>query len=349
MDIEIKKIIVAGGVFAMAWGVAAMMSKYAGVLRLIQQPIERSSHSRPTPSGGGIGIALAGICGSLIFWPNGNGYSVVVLWLTSAAALIGILDDRFEISPKLRITAHTAISIALLYFSGFLPPISIFSTPIPPEIVYAIALLAGVWWINLFNFMDGIDGIAASEAAFLCLAMALLSSGVGAEEVRWINWWSILLACACFGFLVLNWAPARIFMGDAGSNYIAVAVMAIAASLVVHGALAYSTILVLGAAFISDATITLTKRVFRRESVTQAHRTHAYQKLARFWDGHREVTLLYGAYNVFWLLPIAYLIETGHSELLLVLAAYLPAVAFCLWARAGEPTEISAQVNQNDQ
>lgn len=209
-------------------------------------------------------------------------------------------------------------------------------------LIYAIALLGGVWWINLYNFMDGIDGLAASQAVFLCLAMALLSNGAAVAQMGWLTWWSVLLACACAGFLVMNWAPARIFMGDAGSNYLAVAVLAIAASLVVHGVLAYGTILALGAAFISDATVTLANRTIRREAVTQAHRTHAYQKLAQRWGEHGRVTLLYSAFNVFWLLPIAYLIESGQSELLLVVAAYLPAVTFCLWMRAGEPTEISS-------
>lgn len=342
MATEVNRIIIAAGVFVAAWGVATLLSKFAGRLQLIQQPTERSSHSRPTPSGGGIGIALAGICGGLASYPGGEQFAAVIMLLTGAAAMIGLLDDRFQLSPKSRILAHVAIVAVLLATVGTPHVITTPFGEAPMALIYAIALLGGVWWINLYNFMDGIDGLAASQAVFLCLAMALLSNGAAVAQTGWLTWWSVLLACACAGFLVMNWAPARIFMGDAGSNYLAVAVLAIAASLVVHGVLAYGTILALGAAFISDATVTLANRTIRREAVTQAHRTHAYQKLAQRWGEHGRVTLLYSAFNVFWLLPIAYLIESGQSELLLVVAAYLPAVTFCLWMRAGEPTEISS-------
>lgn len=341
MAFETTRLYLAASAFVLAWGIALLISKLAWRLRLVQTPNERSSHSQPTPSGGGIGIAVSGLIGSIALLPGTSGFAPLAVALTMLAALLGLLDDRFDLSSKLRLLAHILIVTAILATSGALPPIATPFGSFPSTLLYPIALLAGVWWINLFNFMDGIDGIAASQAAFMFLGMALLSDGVSAGSTGWLAWWSIVLACASAGFLVVNWAPARIFMGDAGSNYLAVAALAVAAGFIAGGALSYGAVLVLGAAFITDATITLLTRLYRRQPVMQAHRNHAYQKLARRWGKHSRVTLLYVAFNVLWLLPIAYFIERGQPELLLVGIAYLPAIAFCLWAKAGEQTEAS--------
>lgn len=339
MAFETTRLYLAASAFVLAWGIALLIGKLAWQLRLVQTPNERSSHSQPTPSGGGVGIAVAGFLGNLALLQGADSFAPIAMGLTMLAAVLGLLDDRFDLSSRLRLVVHVFIVGTLLATAGSLPPVPTPLGELPSALLYGVALLAGIWWINLFNFMDGIDGIAASQAAFMFVGMALLSDGVNADQTGWLAWWSIVLACASAGFLVVNWAPARIFMGDAGSNYLAVAALAIAAAFLARGILAYGTILVLGAAFITDATITLVTRALRRDSIMKAHRSHAYQKLARRWGRHSRVTLLYTAFNVIWLLPIAYLIEQDQPELLLVILAYLPAIVFCLWAKAGEPTE----------
>lgn len=338
MAFDVTRLYLSAFASVLAWAIALWISKHAKKLRLVQVPNERSSHSIPTPSGGGIGIAVAGLCGSAILVPPSDIFATAAIALTLAAAFLGLLDDRFELSSRLRIAAHILIVGVVLLTVGSLPALHTPFGSVPVPLLYGLALLAGVWWINLFNFMDGIDGIAASEASFLCIGMVLISAfSTGSELTTWLQWWAVILSCACAGFLILNWAPARIFMGDVGSNYLAVAVLVIAAGLIASNTLTYATVLVLGASFITDATITLATRAFRGERWAAAHRLHTYQKLSRRWGTHSRVTLLYMLFNVVWLFPIAWLIQDNGNLGLLVPAAYVPAIAIAIVVGAGRP------------
>ncbi|MDO5103174.1 MAG: hypothetical protein Q4D91_09795 [Lautropia sp.] len=189
----------------------------------------------------------------------------------------------------------------------------------------AALLVACVWWINLFNFMDGIDGIAACQAIFMLLAATWLRGGnVLTEPLSLI---SLIMAAATAGFLVLNWAPARIFMGDAGSLFLGYSILSVAAldsaiSAIGHhqrwqqgalsdapdpGGMTLWVWLILGALFITDATVTLMRRALSGQNVGGAHRSHAYQRLSRHYNSHARATLVYCLLNVFWLLPIAWI------------------------------------------
>ena len=212
-------------------------------------------------------------------------------------------------------------------------------------LVVALMLL-GTWWINLYNFMDGIDGIAASQALFMLLADPW---SVG----------SLIIAAATAGFLVHNWAPARIFMGDAGSLFLGFSILAVA-GLDITGHLTWlreaqltgetdvsagygipvTSWMILGALFITDATVTLLRRLLSGQRVGDAHRSHAYQRLSRHWNSHARVTLVYCLINVLWLLPLAALarLQPGQAWHLVALA-YLPLViaAYLLGAGRKEP------------
>jgi len=198
-----------------------------------------------------------------------------------------------------------------------------------------IAVLGIVWVLNLFNFMDGIDGIAASEAIFVGLAGAWLTAGLhtagGATLV-------VIFAAACGGFLVWNWSPAKIFLGDVGSGYLGylTAVFTLAAARVDPAAV--WVWLILGGAFFVDATVTLARRTWRRERVYEPHRSHAYQWLARRWGSHRKVTLTLLTVNLVWLLPWAVLAARRPGNALVALAAALvPLAAVMLTIGAGRP------------
>jgi Fuc2NAc and GlcNAc transferase len=156
--------------------------------------------------------------------------------------------------------------------------------------------------MNLFNFMDGTDGIAASEAIFVLCGGALLGVLSGSAQVCWA---ALLCATACLGFLLWNWAPARIFMGDVGSGYLGyvIAVLALAATRANPAAL--WAWLILGGVFFVDATVTLLRRLARGERPHEAHRSHAYQWFARRWDSHAKVTCAVLAVDLLWLLPCA--------------------------------------------
>jgi Fuc2NAc and GlcNAc transferase len=182
--------------------------------------------------------------------------------------------------------------------------------------------------------MDGIDGIAASEAAFVAFAGAWLSFAGGTEtQVSAAAW---VFGAGCVGFLVWNWPPARIFMGDVGSGYLGyvIGVLALAATRENHAAL--WVWLILGGVFFVDATVTLTRRLVRGERVYEAHRSHAYQWLARRWGSHETVTKAVTALNLLWLLPCA-IFAAYHSQwaLCMVFVALTPLAVVAIAAGAG--------------
>jgi Fuc2NAc and GlcNAc transferase len=168
-----------------------------------------------------------------------------------------------------------------------------------------IALLTLVWVANLFNFMDGIDGIAGSEAVFVSGAGALLNWSRGGSVG--LTAAMLCLAAASLGFLRWNWPPARIFMGDVGSGFLGFTLIVLGLAANQHGTIPFEVWGILGGFFFVDATVTLLTRMARGDRWFSAHRTHAYQWLARRWRAHLPVTLLVSAINILWLLPWAWL------------------------------------------
>jgi len=325
--------------FVVSWVLANAVRRYAATLKLVQIPNERSSHVVPTPSGGGIGIAVAGCLAGFVASAHATTDFWWILAVSALIACVGLVDDRFDLSSRIRIVLHFIMIGSLLFV---LPPLPDIATPlgeVPVAMLYGAALVAGVWWINLFNFMDGIDGLAAGQAVFVSVGMvALISNGSATTELAPSAFWLISIASACFGFLILNWPPAKVFMGDAGSNYLAVIVFALGLHEISVGALSYAAFLILVAVFVTDATITLVRRILAGERWLAAHRLHAYQKLSRRWGSHRPVTLLYLAFNVLWLYPLAYLVTVSpQSSWWTVGAAYVPCAFLCIWSGAGRP------------
>jgi len=221
-------------------------------------------------------------------------------------AVIGFLDDRYTVSAKIRLVVHVGAAVLALVSLGVLPALRTDSSiPHLGWIGSILSVLVLVWILNLFNFMDGIDAIAASEATFIACAGAWLTLITGGPaDVPVV---SAALAPACVGFLLWNWPPAKIFMGDVGSGYLGfvIGVLIIAAGRENREVL--WAWVILGGVFFVDATVTLTRRLLRGERIYEAHRTHAYQWLARRWGSHKRVTLTVLAVNILWLLPCAFL------------------------------------------
>ncbi|MGB3024308.1 MraY family glycosyltransferase [Paradevosia shaoguanensis] len=330
-----NEVVIACGALCISWWVAEVVRRNAGALRLVQNPNDRSSHAVPTPSGGGIGIAIAG-CAAGLFYCHST-YLWLALLISAATACIGLADDRFDLSSKIRIVFHVIVVGTMLLAGSELPAIVTPFGSLSGIVLCSIVLLAGVWWINLFNFMDGIDGLAAGEAVCLCIGLALLISLSGAGETPTVPW-LIALAAASAGFLMLNWPPAKVFMGDAGSNYLATIFLALALFELSAGRVNYAAVSILVACFVTDATITLVTRVFAGERFFAAHRLHAYQKLSRRWNGHRKVTVLYLVINLIWLYPLAY-VATAFPQYgwAAIVAAYVPIAIMCVRAGAGVP------------
>ena len=191
-----------------------------------------------------------------------------------------------------------------------------------------------VWLLNLYNFMDGIDGIASVEAICVCVGGALLYVLLGKPDLALLP---LMLAAAVAGFLFWNFPPARIFMGDAGSGFLGIVlgIMSIQAGWV-DPALFWSWVILLGV-FVVDATFTLVRRLLRGDKVYEAHRSHAYQYASRHYGRHLPVTLAVGVINLAWLLPIALLVGTGRVDGVIgVVVAYAPLVLLAIKFHAGE-------------
>jgi Fuc2NAc and GlcNAc transferase len=293
---------------------------------ILDVPNVRSSHRAPTPRGGGIAIvlvvtaAIAGLAGCGIvsrdFALTLGGGGLVV-------AAVGFADDRRPLPSRVRLAVHCAAALWALYWLGGLAPLRVgahdANLGMGGEV---LAFLGIVWTLNLFNFMDGIDSLAASEAVFVLAAGGALAAGSGqVATLAWIG------AGSAAGFLLWNWPPARIFLGDVGSGFLGylIAVLPLAAART--DSAAPWVWLILGGAFFADATVTLARRVLRGEAPHEAHRTHAYQWLTRRWDSHLRASLAVMALNTLCLLPLARLAARQPSSALLVALATLAVLA----------------------
>jgi glycosyltransferase WbpL len=313
--------------------------KFALSHGVVDQPNERSSHNTATPRGGGASVVLVMSAAVIVLASRGVLHVGLMLSLLAggiAVAIVGLMDDRKALPAGLRLVVHGGAAIWAVAWLGGVP-----SLPIGGRIIHlggwlgdSLAILGIVWTLNLFNFMDGIDGIAASEAAFIAVAGGLLSLvGGGSLEVSSIG---MVLAAACGGFLVWNWPPAKIFMGDVGSGYLGYVVAVLALAATRENLVALWVWLILGGAFFVDATVTLVRRAVRGERIYGAHRCHAYQWLARRWGSHRRVTVAVMMLNLIWLLPCAFLV-TLHPDhaVAIVVVALAPLVALAFAAGAG--------------
>ncbi|HEY7639562.1 MAG TPA: glycosyltransferase family 4 protein [Steroidobacteraceae bacterium] len=295
---------------------------------LLDHPTHRSSHELATPRGGGVAIVVAATLafGMLRYYGFLDPGLLMALCGGIAVAAIGLLDDRHHVNPGIRLAIHAAAATWALYCLGGLPPLQLGSATVTFALGgYALGVIAIVWAVNLFNFMDGLDGIAGSEAIFVALGGAVISGLVGAQHPVWPA--ALIFAAACAGFLAWNWPPAKIFMGDVGSGYLGfiLAVLAIGAGRE-HSAALWSWA-ILGGVFLVDATVTLLRRLMRRERVLEAHRSHAYQRLAQRWNSHRRVTLTVAALNASWLLPCALLAWLHPAAGVWIAAGALAALA----------------------
>lgn len=318
--------------------------------QLIDSPNHRSSHVRPTPSGGGLGVVLAGVATGLCLvwytdWVWVLGATVIVL--SSVLAAIGLIDDRKPMRASYRLGVQLAVCVAILFAMGGVPEFELFlgGNNMGRFLVYPFLVLVILWWINLFNFMDGIDGLAGAQAMFMLLS--------GAGLLAWLNpavmvhpmWlWMLCISAAVFGFLLLNWPPAKIFMGDVGSVYLALMIMAFALMSIryqwISVAMGLSMWAILGAVFVTDASATLLVRITSGQRWHEGHRSHVYQQLSRRWGSHGSVTLTSICINIFWLLPLAVAcISWPRWVLVWVALAYIPLIAAAFKLGAGQPEQ----------
>ncbi|WP_460062350.1 MraY family glycosyltransferase [Pseudomonas sp. S2_A05] len=327
------------GVFLASLLMTFVLRRYALHRQLIDMPNARSSHTVPTPRGGGVAIvvsflaALAAVAAVGILpldqFAGLFGAGLIV-------ALIGFADDHGHIAARWRLLGHFAAASWLLVCFGGLPRLNVFGFDLDLEWYGAIlAAVYLVWVLNLYNFMDGIDGIAGAVAICVTVVGAVLYYWCGHPQQVWTP---LLLASACAGFLIWNFPPAKIFMGDAGSGFLGIilASMALQAASI-EPQLLWSWLILMGV-FVVDATYTMLRRLIRGEKIYEAHRSHAYQYASRQHSSHKKVTLSVVLINIVWLTPLALWVGKGGLDGLsgLVLA-YVPLLFLAIRYNAGKP------------
>ena len=288
-----------------------LIKVYSTKKSLVDIPNDRSSHLIPVPHGGGIAIAVAWFIGiSYLYYFNNIESSLYFALLAgSLVSIVSYLDDLSKLSVKLRLAVQILASILGLYFLGGLEKIDLFFFTIENQtLTNLFAFLMIMWFINLYNFLDGIDGYAGSEAIYLGLAGFLLFG----------DSYFIVFIVSVLGFLVWNWHKAKIFMGDVGSTLLGYNV----AIFTLYYANQESTNLwiwiILFGVFWFDATLTLVRRKLNGEQLSIAHKKHAYQRLNQAGWSHYKVTNYSIAVNII-LFAIVYFISNVYISFLIAL------------------------------
>ncbi|MGE0259673.1 MAG: glycosyltransferase family 4 protein [Alphaproteobacteria bacterium] len=284
---------------------------------VLDRPNERSSHAIPTPRGGGIAVVAASLAAWLGLVAVGAAPATLLPVIVGAAALalVSWFDDLRGLSPAVRLGAQCA-AVALGIVTA-IPQGALFQGWLPVTLEMAAAALLWVWFVNLYNFMDGIDGIAGSETAAIGIGLALFAAiGVGSEPAFAAP--AAAIAAAAIGFLVWNWAPARIFLGDVGSVPLGYLLGFLLLATAARGY--WKIALILPLYFLADATITLVRRLARGERVWLPHREHFYQQAVRRGLGHAAVVRRVIAADLI-LIGAGWVAETVSAALGLAVAA----------------------------
>lgn len=342
----------------MAGAVSHAIARYVSRRALFpDRPNGRSSHRRTTPRSGGFaiigGFAVAtALYGAFLASVDAGGDYAALVAGALAAFGFGALDDRRRLGARVKLLAQVVIAVAFVVFSG-----AVARVPLPfvgeTALGWAAAPLTVFWivaFMNAFNFMDGVNGIAGACAVFVLSAMAVAAAGSG--EAAWAAP-AIFLACALFGFLPLNFPAARLFMGDGGSQCVGFSIAALAA-LISSGQAAAVTPLFVPIAFMPflfDVFFTLAHRVRRRCNILEAHKEHVYQLLVRMGRSHHSVTTLYLTLTVvsttFAIVANAMSAKLQFLAPLVLIALFLPP-ALALYRRAAAQGLLDAPASRVD-
>jgi UDP-N-acetylmuramyl pentapeptide phosphotransferase/UDP-N-acetylglucosamine-1-phosphate transferase len=295
---------------------------------VFDHPNKRSSHQTPTPKGGGlivIAVILAAWIGVAWFVDTSFFLMFLIPGVALVLALISWVDDLYGLPPTIRLLVHiTAVSTVLVLRSE---PTLFFQGLLPPHLDTIAAGLFWVWFINLFNFMDGIDGITGVETLVIGLGIALIGDGLTLI-------FSLIIAAAALGFLKWNWHPAKIFLGDVGSVPLGFLLGWLLLDLAGNGH--WAAALILPAYYLLDATITLIRRAIRGEKVWQAHSQHIYQQALKSGLSHAAVSTAIFAVGVV-LVGLAWSAEHGWTLPALFTAGLLNVVFLWFLANGKKP------------
>ena len=306
--------------------------KFAIRREIIAKITFRSLHERIVPRGGGLAFACVFSISVVAIWAFGGLPTWLMLCLGlggAAATLVGFTDDVRDIPATWKLVAQLCLAawvVAIFFALLEAPAVNDYTG----TLLFALTLTSvfiSVWFINLYNFIDGIDGMAISGAVFICIA-AIVVLAISGGDAYFIFVFA-LLAASCLGFLFFNLPPASIFMGDAGSIFLGYSLGTLLLGTVVLEQISIWTWIAILGYFIGDTTTTGLFRLFRVKKWYGVHRSHAYQNLARICNSHAKVTYGVTLYHMLWALPLA--IWSALVPAMAVLPAMLslaPAVAW---------------------
>ena len=285
-------IIIAVAAFAISAWFTHRFCEPSSIVYILDHPTDRSLHDRPVPRSGGLAILIAIIvCGATValLYPT-RGLTGITVGIFMVA-IVSFLDDRYSVPPFYRLVVHAAAAASILYGGFFLEKLEI-----PGANWYwsyatgtVISVLFTVWMVNLYNFMDGMDGFAGGMATFGFGTFAVMGLIAGHNMFLVVN---LIIASASAGFLVFNFPPARIFMGDIGASTLGLLAAALTLWGARDGVFPFWIAVLVFSPVIMDASVTLFRRLLRHEKIWQAHKTHYYQQLVQAGWGHRKTVLL---------------------------------------------------------
>jgi Fuc2NAc and GlcNAc transferase len=324
---------------AMVAGTALTWLARAYALRrsILDVPNERSSHAVATPRGGGVAIVVPVLLAVVMLWLRGGLDTPLLIALALCGgfvAALGWIDDHRPLGIAVRAGGHLlAAAVAVVAVGANLSP------GLLP--IYALGI---AWFLNLYNFLDGTDGYAGTQAVCAALAGTVLFVHAGDRSAAII---CLTIAGASAGFLVWNWPPARIFMGDVGSCFLGFAFGVLAVHGEAHGvAPAWLWLVVIGV-FFWDATLTLLRRAWQGEPWHQAHRTHAYQRLHQIGWSHRRIAISMLVVNVIVVWPVVW-VAVLWDNFALIAAVAASLVMIGLWGLVIRRHQIRAGSNRLD-
>ncbi|MDB0021049.1 glycosyltransferase family 4 protein [Candidatus Pseudothioglobus singularis] len=293
--------------------------------RIISSPNFRSLHLNNALTGGGVVFSLVFVSTVSYLWLTNDLSDDIFLVLGVGgffASLVGFCDDLINIGAFKKLVLHSLLSVWTIYWLD----INLFSNIdwFLQSFSIALSVLFLVWVINAYNFIDGIDGLAISGVIFISgglILIMMLSNNYSELTILYFS----LLACS-IGFIIFNWPPARIFMGDSGSIFLGYIIGALILLTIKRGEVTAWAWIVIFGYFISDTTVTQIMRLILVKKWYEAHRSHAYQNLARLSGSHLKVTTGIALYHIIWLLPLLlWTIKQPDSSIFAAILAVLPA------------------------
>ncbi|MGH8529896.1 MAG: MraY family glycosyltransferase [Nevskiales bacterium] len=310
--------------FSFAWWMTRQLTLPGSRLVVLDLPNERSMHARPIPRGGGLAVVTAsGVAALITGWRYG--FNPGWLWPSvglAAILLVSYLDDRHTLRNSPRFVVHCLAAAAAVYGGLALPSLLLpgLDLALPSFLLAALSGLYIVWMINMYNFMDGLDGFCGGMSVFGFGGLALLASLQGAWPFALI---CLLVTVAAGGFLVHNFPPATIFMGDSGSSTLGgvAAVLSLWADR--HADIPLWLSLLVFSPFVVDATVTLLRRMLLRERFWEPHRSHYYQKLVGMGWSHRRTVLSEYVLMAACVVSALLALRTSALHQLLILAVWL--------------------------